>query len=72
MEFKVFTEGMDYATLNPPTTPDILFVFNRFTVGVPLSMNPTLTAVDCLETGIFPEGVIRTIKQATIFVDISR
>lgn len=72
MDFPLFERGMAYSTLEPPTSADLLFIFTSFnSSGVTLSTKPSFSVVDCLQTGLYPEGPTMTIQKATIFININ-
>lgn len=72
MDFFLFEEGMDFITLEPPTEADISFIYTNTESLLNLYNKPLFTVVDCLETGIYPDGPVMTIKKVTIFIDTNR
>lgn len=74
LEFNLFEPNMDYSTLDPPTSPDLLFMYANFSGDSVFRTidKKAITVVDCLERGVYVEGPISTIMKATIFVDINK
>lgn len=66
-KFTKFYPGMDYATLEPPTTADITFVFNNVTKL--LTGRSDYTIINCTKDDFQEDGPVMTIHKATVYID---